>query len=84
MRVSVQLRAPVNPDYQERWERSVYLDPTDRAISVFFDDMMPIGTTQTYRPPLPNVRSIVFAIDRTNTQAGTSGRIWLRNVRLER
>jgi len=84
MRVSVQLRAPVNPDYQERWERSVYLDQTDRAISVFFDDMMPIGTTQTYRPPLPNVRSIVFAIDRTNTQAGTSGRIWLRNVRLER
>ena len=84
MRVSVQLRAPVNPDYQERWERSVYLEPTDRAISVFFDDMMPIGTTQTYRPPLPNVRSIVFAIDRTNTQAGTSGRVWLRNVRLER
>ena len=84
MRVSVQLRAPVNPDYQERWERSIYLEPKDRAISVFFDDMTPVGTTQTYRPPLPNVRSIVFAVDRTNTKAGTSGRIWLRNIRLER
>ena len=84
MRVSVQLRAPVNPDYQERWERSIYLEPTDRPVSVFFDDMTPIGKTQTYRPPLPNVRSIVFAVDRTNTRAGTSGRIWLRNIRLER
>ena len=46
--------------------------------------MMPVGATQTYRPPLPNVRSIVFVVDRTNTQAGTSGRIWLSNVRLER
>jgi hypothetical protein len=84
MRVSVQLRAPVNPNYQERWERSVYLEPTDRPISVFFDDMTPIGTTQTYRPQLPNVRSIVFAVDRTNTNAGTSGRIWFRNIRFER
>jgi hypothetical protein len=84
MRVSVQLRAPVNQNYQERWERSIYLEPTDQPISVFFDDMTPIGTTQTYRPPLPNVRSIVFAVERTNTKAGTSGRIWFRNIRLER
>ena len=84
MRVSVQVRAPVNPGYQERWERSVYVEPTDRPISVFFDDMTPIGTTQTYRPALPNVRSIVFAVERTNTKAGTSGRIWFRNIRLER
>jgi hypothetical protein len=84
MRISVQLRAPVNPDYQERWERSVYLEPTDRKVSVFFDDMTPVGTTQTYRPPLPKVQSIVFAVERTNTKAGTSGRLWLRDIRLER
>ena len=84
MRVSVQLRAPVNPDYQERWERSIYLEPTDRPVSVVFDDMTPIGTTQTFRAPLPNVRSIVFVVDRTNTKAGTSGRIWFRNIQLER
>ena len=84
MRISVQVRAPVSPDYQERWERSVYLEPTDRPISVFFDDMTPIGMTQTYRPALTSVRSIVFAVERTNTQAGTSGRIWFRNIRLGR
>jgi hypothetical protein len=84
MRISVQVRAPVNPDYQERWERSVYLEPTDRQISIFFDDMTPIGATQTFRPSVAAVRSIVFAVERTNTAAGTSGRIWLRNVRLER
>jgi hypothetical protein len=84
MRVSVQLRAPGNADYQERWERSIYLEPSDRPIAVFFDDMAPVGTTQTYRPPLANVRSVVFVVERTNTKAGTSGRIWFRNVRLER
>ena len=68
---------PSIPDYQERWERSVYLEPTDRQISVFFDDMTPIGATQTFRPPRSAVRSIVFAVDRTNTAAGTSGRIVL-------
>jgi len=62
----------------------VYLEPTDRQISIFFDDMTPIGATQTFRPSLAAVRGIVFAVDRTNTAAGTSGRIWLRNVRLER
>jgi hypothetical protein len=84
MRISVQVRAPVNPDYQERWERSVYLDSTDRQVSIFFDDMTPVGATQTFRPMVSAVRSIVFAVDRTNTAAGTSGRIWLKNVRLER
>ena len=56
MRISVQLRAPVNPGFQERWQRSVYLEPTDRPISVFFDDMTPVGATQTVRPPLSAVR----------------------------
>jgi hypothetical protein len=84
MRISVQLRAPVNPDFQERWERSVYLEPTDRVISVSFDDMTPVGITRATPPPLSAVRSIVFVIDRTNTEAGTSGRIALRSARLER
>jgi hypothetical protein len=84
MRISVQLRAPVNPDFQERWERSVYLEQDDRRITVFFDDMTPVGETRTSPLPLAAVRSIVFVVDRTNTAAGTSGRIALRAVRLER
>ena len=46
--------------------------------------MTPVGATQTVRPPRSGVRSIVFVVDRTNTQAGTSGRIVLRSVALER
>jgi hypothetical protein len=84
MRISVQLRAPVNPDFQERWERSVYLDPEDRATTIFFDEMTPIGATPSERPRLAAVHSLVFVVDRTNTQAGTSGRIALRAIRLER
>jgi hypothetical protein len=84
MRLSVQLRAAVSPTEQERWQRSVYLEPDDHEITVFFDDVSPIGTTRTFQPPLADVVSIVFAIDTTNTSPGTSGRVWLRNVRLER
>jgi hypothetical protein len=84
MRLSVQLRAAVSATEQERWQRSVYLEPDEREITVFFDDVSPIGTTRTFQPPLMNIVSIVFAIDTTNTSPGTSGRVWLRNVRLER
>ena len=84
MRLSVQLRVAVSPTEQARWQRSVYLEPDEREITVFFDDVSPIGTTRTFQPPLADVASIVFAIDTTNTRPGTSGRVWLRNVRLER
>jgi hypothetical protein len=84
MRLSVQLRAAVSPTEQERWQRSIYLEPTDREITVFFDDFSPIGTTRTFKPPLADVGSIVFAIDTTNTSPGTSGRVWLGKVRLEK
>jgi hypothetical protein len=82
MRLSIQLRVVVSPTEQERWQRSVYIEPADREITVFFDDVSPIGTTRTFRPPLAEVSSIVFAIDTTNTRPGTSGRVWLRSVRL--
>ena len=84
MRLSVQLRVAVSPTEQERWQRSIYVEPDEREITVFFDDVAPIGTTRTFQPPLADATSIVFAIDTTNTRPGTSGRVWLRNVRLER
>ena len=50
----------------------------------FFDDMTPVGQTQTERPPLERVRNLIFVVDTTNTKPGVSGRIWLKAVRLER
>ena len=84
MRVSVQLRAAVSPSEDERWQRSVYVDPTAREQTIFLDDVSPIGATRTYRPPLAAVHSIVFAVDTTNTRPGTSGRVWVSEVRLQK
>ena len=81
MRLSVQAR---HPQTGGRWQRSIYVEPDEREITVFFDDVAPIGTTRTFQPPLADAAGIVFAIDTTNTRPGTSGRVWLRNVRLER
>jgi hypothetical protein len=74
----------VSPTADERWQRSLYLDTTDREHTIYFDDLAPIGVTRTYRPPLAEVRSILLAIETTNTAPGTSGRVWLRDVRLQR
>ena len=84
MRISVQLRAAVTPPQDDRWQRSVYLDTVGRGQTVYFDDFTPIGVTSTSRPPLAAVHSLVFAIDTTNTKPGSSGRVWIKNVALQR
>lgn len=84
MRVSVQARVHVNGRQAERWQRSIYVDDTERSLSVFFADMTPVGQTQTSRPPSVNIRNLMFIVDTTNTRPGASGNLWLKDVRLER
>ncbi len=84
MRVSVQVRAEVRGAPPERWQRSVYLDGTERTRSIFFDDMTAVGETHSARPPTATVRNIMFIVDTTNSLPGSSGSVWLRNVRVER
>jgi hypothetical protein len=83
MRVSVQLRNWAKPE-PERWQRSVYVDTFDQERTVFFDDLTPVGATSTWKPALEEVRSVIFTIDTTNTKPGTSGRVWLRKVNLQK
>jgi hypothetical protein len=83
MRVSVQVRNAATPQ-NERWLRSVYVDTFEQPRTVYFDDLTPIGATNTWRPTLSDVRSVLFAIDTTNTKPGTSGRVWISNVALQR
>jgi hypothetical protein len=52
MRISVQLRVPGSTPLGERWQRSVYVDPMPRTITVYFDDVRPAGPTRTEGPPL--------------------------------
>lgn len=78
--ISVQLR----DEADEVWKRSVYLGPGDRPVVVPFSDFRPATGTRAAVPDLQAVRSILFVVDLTNTNAGASGRINLRAVRLER
>lgn len=82
MRISVQVRAEVSGGLPERWERSVFVDANDRERRVRFGDMTPVGRTHAARPPVLDVRTVMFVVDTTNTKPGSSGRLWIGNVRL--
>lgn len=83
MRLSVQLREP-GREAGERWHRSVYLDPTPRDITVYFDDMRPRGVTSRPLPTLANVQSILFVVDTVNTPLGGNGTIWMGDLKYGR
>jgi hypothetical protein len=84
MRISIQVRAEVPNAAPERWQRSIYLDASDSEHTVRFDDMRPVGVTHTSQAVPENVRAIMFIVDTTNSKPGASGRLWIKNVRLER
>ena len=84
LRISVQVRVAVTPDEDERWQRSVYIDPDAAERTVYFDDLRPVGATRTRQPPLADVHSLVLAIDTTNTKPGSSGRLWVSAAALQR
>jgi len=79
MRVSVQLRTA-----RDRWQRSVYVEAFNREKTIRFDDFQPAGPTAAEKPPLPDVRSLLFVVDTTNTKPGASGRIWITGPVLQR
>jgi hypothetical protein len=83
MRLSVQLRVAEGAE-GERWQRSVYLDQMSRTVAIFFDDMHPVGTTGSRQPPLDRVESVLFVVDTVNTKPGTSGQIWIDDVKYGR
>lgn len=82
MRISIQTRADVPGGKSERWQRSVYLDGTDRERTVFFNEMTPVGVTGAWSPPVDRVRAIMFVVDTTNSRPGASGRLWIRSPTL--
>jgi hypothetical protein len=83
MRVSIQLRTPDTDRSLRRWVRSVYLDATERTVSVPFDDMRPAPENPTPHPPLADVDAIMLVVDTINTKPGSSGTVWIRQLALE-
>ena len=82
MRISVQARALVQ-GAPERWQRSVFVDETERAVTIFFNDMAPVGAVHSSRPPLDSVRNVMLIVDTTHAKPGSSGRLWVTGVTLE-
>jgi hypothetical protein len=83
MRLSVQFRGPGGRDGQ-RWQRSVYLDETPREVTVYVNDMRPTGPTDSERPDRRRIDGLLLVVDTTNARGGTTGKVWLRDVRLEK
>ena len=83
MRLEVQIRLPGERGGQ-RWYRSVYLDGTPRAVTVFFDELVPIGVTKRRRPDLALIDTVLFVVDANHTPPATAGIVWLDDVALGR
>jgi hypothetical protein len=81
MRITFQLRAPGATD--RRWGRSVYLDDTARSVTIPFDRMLPLGVA-TGGPALQDIRDLLFVVDTVHAKQGSSGQVWLDEIRYVR
>ena len=83
MRLSVQLREVGNRN-PPRWRRSVYLDDTPRAATIFFEEMAPVPPEILPVPSLRSIGGLLLLLDTTNTSPGTSGEIRFRRITFQR
>ena len=81
MRLTFQLRASGVAD--RRWGRSVYLDKMARTVTIPFDEMLPLGAA-TGQPLLEDVRDLLFVVDTVHAKQGSSGQVWLDEIRYVR
>jgi hypothetical protein len=49
---------------------------------VFFDDVTPVGITESKMPRLEDIRALLFVVELTNTKPGSSGNVWIGKVAL--
>jgi len=83
LRLSVQVRI-VDGSTQLRWQRSVYLDPSPRDITVTFADMRVAGTAERRRFDPARIESLLLVVDTTNARPGDGGAVWIEGLRTER
>jgi len=84
MRLSVQLRTGRTGVADERWKRSIYLDTTLRAQTVYFDDLRPADMTPNRTPPLADMPYLMFVVDATHAKPGAAGEFWVSGVAFQR
>jgi hypothetical protein len=72
MRVSVQFRSPEGGGDGRRWRRSVFIDSTERTITLPLDEFQAVpGTATGLREAA--VDSLLFVVDTINADPGSSG-----------
>ncbi|MCA1563949.1 MAG: CehA/McbA family metallohydrolase [Acidobacteria bacterium] len=83
MRLSVQVRLPGGSE-GERWHHSVYLDSEPREYTLFLRTFSPVRPSANGPPDLARALSLILVVDTVNTRPGTSGVVWMDDLRLER
>jgi hypothetical protein len=68
----------------EGWQRSVYVDDTNREHTVRLDEATPMGASRTPHPDARHVHDILFVVDTTHAKPGASNRLWIRSAALQR
>ena len=79
-RVSLQVKLPRGNAV--RWRRSVYLDQTERTITVRLPEFEPADVVTTSRPNVTPLQSVLFVLDTLNSATGSSGTLWISRVSL--
>ncbi len=74
LRVSVQLRADRLPGAPS-WQRSLYLDPSERTRSIPFDDMRPVRRADAARVPLSSIDSLLILVGLMNSSPASSAEV---------
>jgi hypothetical protein len=54
-----------------------------RTVTIAFDEMLPLGAA-TGRPRLEDVRDLLFVVDTVHAKQGSSGQVWLDEIRYVR
>jgi hypothetical protein len=80
MRVSVQLRLSGNG---ARWQRSVAMSPSSREVSVAVRELTPLDAEPGTPLDLGAVDAILIVVDTVNTAPGSSGEVWISELRAE-
>ena len=68
----------------EGWQRSVYVDETNRQYTIRFDELKSIGRSRTAHPDASNIHDVLFVVDTTHAKPGASSRLWIKSAALQR
>jgi len=79
MRMLVQLRSGKGAT-EDRWLRSVYLEPEPHDVVVTFADMVRAGERRDRMPSLSRFDTLLFVVDTLNSKTGSAGSFSLRDI----